>query len=924
MEIIENYYFMNSQTDNDPVVSRKIGNRNLKMRQSHKLVSYLKDFPMYDRALPRISKEIKSIDGELVFIDIGSNIGDSIALISDRVSGSFLCIEGDHDYLPLLKLNTQNIENCNVVIEESFCAETDKDNQKFKIERENGTAKLVAANAGEDPSGISFKTLDKIMNQHADFQQANLVKIDTDGFEIKVLKGGRNFVKKATPVLYLEFTPQLYAQIGEDPMFIFDFLFDNGYHEALLYNNFGKPVEIIETSDRKRIIQLISLIDNNKTYYYDILTYHSSKKDRYSLIFQKECLESISLLYDEYNSRKSDLTSLRNELDSTNVELNKIRMEVDKSKTDLMNTITQLELSQAELQSIRSDFTVVKLHDETSKSELISTKMVLDSIKSELHATRSELEMTRNFLDSTKLQLNASISEQNSISENLETTRGELAAVNAELVSNRSVLESTKSQLKAVKTELESTLGILESTQSQLLAVSAELDETRNMMDETSVQLNTQSIELDSTRDVLEATRSELGTTLSKLESTRNVLISTEAQLESTNLAFDSTSGRLAETTAELLMMKNTYGWKLILILYKIVNFFLPNGGLLRRLALKIWNFGIAVLHTVLKVVRKFETRRREEPKELKRINTRSKKIAYIGHSYHNKTKSTGFLIDFLKESFDVEIILDESWLGKPFPDISFIDDSYLCVIFFQNLPSQDIFRSIKNENLIFFPMYDSVGGSPVDWWNGYRNLKIVNLSKTLHDKLKNWGFDSMYIQYFPKPGEYTPGNPNEVFFWNRTTNINFNTVKQLFGNGEVKIHIHRAIDPGHQFIKPLDEDELKYGIAYSDWFETREEMWSSINQKGIYVSPREFEGLGVSFLEAMAKGKAVIAVNNPTMNEYIAHNKTGYLFDLSDPKKIDLSKVSLVQKNTYDYMCRGYHKWEGDKKIIIDFIKRR
>jgi len=72
-----------------------------------------------------------------------------------------------------------------------------------------------------------------------------------------------------------------------------------------------------------------------------------------------------------------------------------------------------------------------------------------------------------------------------------------------------------------------------------------------------------------------------------------------------------------------------------------------------------------------------------------------------------------------------------------------------------------------------------------------------------------------------------------------------------------------------------------------------------------------------------MAMGKAVIAVNNPTMNEYIKNNKTGYLFDLNDPKNIELNNLEKIQKNCYSFMKNGYKKWETKKSEIISFIKK-
>ena len=286
-----------------------------------------------------------------------------------------------------------------------------------------------------------------------------------------------------------------------------------------------------------------------------------------------------------------------------------------------------------------------------------------------------------------------------------------------------------------------------------------------------------------------------------------------------------------------------------------------------------------------------YHIKRYFRPKKPKKINLNSKKIVFIGHSYHAKTKSTDFILNYLKENYDVEIILDESWInGKSFPDLSFVDDSYLAVIFWQNLPSPEALAEIKNENLLFFPMYDAVGGLDVSWWLQYENLKIISFSETLHKKLERFGLDSMHIQYFPKPENFSPGNKNEVFFWQRITNVNINTIADIFKKDRVKLHIHKGVDPDHEFIQPTSEAEKIFQITYSDWFESRDEMLEKIGglikQKGIYIAPREYEGIGLSYLEAMAMGKAVIAVDNPTMNEYIKHGINGYLFNLKSAQK--------------------------------------
>lgn len=313
----------------------------------------------------------------------------------------------------------------------------------------------------------------------------------------------------------------------------------------------------------------------------------------------------------------------------------------------------------------------------------------------------------------------------------------------------------------------------------------------------------------------------------------------------------------------------------------------------------------------------------RFKPKKKRIINLKSKKIIFIDHSFHQKTESSQFLINYLKEFFDVEIILDESWKGRPFPDLSFIDDNYLAVIFWQSIPDKNIIKKINHDNIIFFPMYD---GFRYDYTyiREFRDLKIVNFSKTLHKKLTKWGLDSLHIQYFPEPKEFTPGNINEVFFWQRLTHINIKTIIKFFERNNIKIHIHRVVDQNEEFIQPDKGLEEKFNITYSDWFEKKNEYFDLIKEKSFYIAPRDYEGIGMSFLEAMAMGKAVIAVGNPTMNEYIRNGENGYLFDLKSIKEINLSNVRQIQRNTYKYMCNGYKKWSEDKHKIIGFIKRK
>jgi len=296
-------------------------------------------------------------------------------------------------------------------------------------------------------------------------------------------------------------------------------------------------------------------------------------------------------------------------------------------------------------------------------------------------------------------------------------------------------------------------------------------------------------------------------------------------------------------------------------------------------------------------------------------------KIVFVAHSYHKKTRSCDFIVDYLRKFYDVEVVYEEEWETQKKIDWKKFDDSYKAVVIWQMFPSDENFEKISNKNVVFFPMFDHVEKWHFRKWYECKNVKIVSFSLALHKKLQNLGFNSMYVQYFIEPDEFAPGNDDEVFFWQRVSKINIKILNKIFKNSSVKIHIHKTVDPGQSYVAPSQEDEKKFGITYSEWFENKEDLQELIKSKGIYVAPRYSEGIGMSFLEAMAQGKVVVANNKPTMNEYIQNGKTGFLCNYKCPKSLNLSNLKEVQQNTYAYAKAGYEKWLIERARIIDFI---
>ena len=296
------------------------------------------------------------------------------------------------------------------------------------------------------------------------------------------------------------------------------------------------------------------------------------------------------------------------------------------------------------------------------------------------------------------------------------------------------------------------------------------------------------------------------------------------------------------------------------------------------------------------------------------------KKLLFIDYQFHKKTKSTMFLLEILEEYFDISYCYC-SLQGKCLETDAYCKDAFDCAVFFQIFPNNYLIDKLQVKTLVFFPMYDSSITVSNAEWLSLKNVLIINFSRSLFEKLINLGLNAKYIQYFPKPQKFDAwGSDENVFFWQRTKDIHINYLIRLLDCEKVKkIHIHKSLDPGHYFIPPKIMEGYKY--EYSTWLDSKYELNSIIMQSAYYISPRLTEGIGMSFLDAMALGRCVIAPNYPTMNEYIISGETGILYEYNNPNKIICDDVRKIQKNALDYIAEGYHHWQSVRHEIIEWI---
>jgi FkbM family methyltransferase len=128
------------------------------------------------------------------FIDVGTNIGDTVCLVESYSPGkcTYLCIEPDGSFLEFCRQNTANIKGVTLlqaVVDEG-------DSKPFTLLHHTpGTA---FAQQEISDGALYSATLDRLA---ADFVSSNagvdIIKIDTDGFDARVLRSAKGLLSRA-------------------------------------------------------------------------------------------------------------------------------------------------------------------------------------------------------------------------------------------------------------------------------------------------------------------------------------------------------------------------------------------------------------------------------------------------------------------------------------------------------------------------------------------------------------------------------------------------------------------------------------------------------------------------------------------------------------------------------------------------------
>ena len=276
-------------------------------------------------------------------------------------------------------------------------------------------------------------------------------------------------------------------------------------------------------------------------------------------------------------------------------------------------------------------------------------------------------------------------------------------------------------------------------------------------------------------------------------------------------------------------------------------------------------------------------------------------KLLFIDHECHKKTRSAGFFLSVLRKAFDVVEHYYSQYYRTGAQKVA--KDCDVAVIWEFPISRWRFFFPGKRN--VFVPMYDNEWSSYWQWkriaWSG---MGVISFCDKVTEHARRCGVTNILdVRYFPDPDSLPKekGDPKRVFLWER---------------GEIGRAVAEKLFP--------PSDGYVFDVKGDNEFLEREAYLARVAKCGVVIAPRRKEGIGMSFLEAMAMGKCVVANDDATMNEYIKNGENGVLFSRGSLKPVGEDLIICVRANVPISAAKLRERWLRGSRTINDFVSNQ
>ena len=234
----------------DRHVRMDLGGSELLVPLDHDLPFIRALHPQYSANIGRLCRYIAESDPETTIVDIGANIGDTVAIIREHCQSPILCIEPNPRYFRLLQANLQRARLPDVQSIEAFVA-TYTGEIRGQLVSGAGSGHFTLTGDG----AMQARRLSDILEDYPQFLRPRVVKIDTDGFDCSILRSELEWLEDVQPVVFFEYDPFFFTPHAYDGSQIFKDLLNAGYTFAIFYDNVGDYLTALDLTRDQSVLE---------------------------------------------------------------------------------------------------------------------------------------------------------------------------------------------------------------------------------------------------------------------------------------------------------------------------------------------------------------------------------------------------------------------------------------------------------------------------------------------------------------------------------------------------------------------------------------------------------------------------------------------------------------------------------------------
>lgn len=199
---------------------------------------------------------VRHVKPGAMMVDAGANFGH-FALVASRLAGKdglIFAFEPDPKTFALLTENVALLDTANVVAVAAGLADRPGELELREDAGNPGGHSFATENvrAAGTSTRVPVHTLDEFLARHAPGRRLDLIKIDVQGFEAKLIAGARQTIARDRPTIFCEVSPDLMRNVGDDFAALLRYFEGEGYR-ALNTSLPGAPeVSFAEAEDYLR------------------------------------------------------------------------------------------------------------------------------------------------------------------------------------------------------------------------------------------------------------------------------------------------------------------------------------------------------------------------------------------------------------------------------------------------------------------------------------------------------------------------------------------------------------------------------------------------------------------------------------------------------------------------------------------------